>query len=60
MDGNLVLYEIRGRAIWASGTNKKDGVKLRVTNNGNVNLLNNDGKLIWSIEASKKFSNLSK
>ena len=57
-DGNLVLYEIGGGAIWNSGPTS--GVKLVVTNKGNLKLLDAAEKSVWSIQASGKFVKISK
>ena len=56
----MVLYKIGGGALWSSKTKGKGGVKLMLTNNGNLDLVNAHGKLVWSTKTSGKFHALSK
>ena len=47
-DGNLVLRDPAGKAIWASATNGKGGVRLVVQGDGNLVLYTSAGKAVWA------------
>ncbi|NTW62451.1 lectin [Candidatus Saccharibacteria bacterium] len=52
-DGNLVLYS-QGKAIWASWTVGKGGVKLIMQTDGNLVMYDKDWKAIWNSKTSGK------
>lgn len=47
-DGNLVLRNQAGNAIWASGTNGQGGVRLILQGDGNLVLYTSAGKAVWA------------
>jgi hypothetical protein len=47
-DGNLVLYDKWGDALWSSGTNGQPGVFLRCQDDGNLVMLAPNGAVIKS------------
>ncbi|MFG1604998.1 hypothetical protein [Actinoplanes sp. NPDC049265] len=47
-DGNLVLYNATGKAVWASNTNGNPGSRLTVRDDGDVVVTRRDGAVIWS------------
>ena len=47
-DSNLVLYALPHNAIWASGTNGKNGKKLILQKDGNLVLYNANGRALWA------------
>ncbi|MEU3283234.1 hypothetical protein [Streptomyces antibioticus] len=47
-DGNLVIYNSDGKAIWASNTGGKVGAWLAVQNDGNVVIYTRDGHVLWA------------
>ena len=47
-DGNLVLYDQNGKAIWASGTNNIAIQRCIMQTDGNLVLYRYDGKAAWS------------
>ena len=51
-DGNLVLYNSSGEAIWASGTNNKNAHGFSVQADGNVCIYTKDGTCIWDTGTS--------
>lgn len=52
-DGNFVLYK-EGKALWATGTNGKNGVNLIMQTDGNVVLYDPKGKAIWASDSFGK------
>lgn len=46
-DGNLVVYDLAGRPLWASGTHGRRGARLRLRDDGVLELTQN-GSVIWS------------
>lgn len=53
-DGNLVLYDRNNRALWATGTNGRDGYALVFQNNGVLSLRNKNNATIWSTNSGGK------
>lgn len=47
-DGNLVLRNASGAAVWASGTNGMKGQKLNMQGDGNLVLRTSSGAAVWS------------
>jgi hypothetical protein len=47
-DGNLVLRDAAAKAIWASATNGKGGVRLVIQGDGNLVLYTSAGKAVWA------------
>jgi hypothetical protein len=56
-DGNLVLRNLSGKAIWASATNGKGGTKLVLQSDGNLVLYTSAGKAVWATGTVGKGSN---
>ncbi|MDG2049913.1 MAG: hypothetical protein P8M78_07100 [Myxococcota bacterium] len=46
-DGNLVLYEGGGQALWASGTSGTPDAQLKIQSDGNLALYNGAGLALW-------------
>ncbi|MFT3768831.1 MAG: GH25 family lysozyme [Minicystis sp.] len=46
-DGNLVLYENGGKALWASGTDGTDGRIAVMQEDGNLVVYTGEGKPVW-------------
>lgn len=54
-DGNLVIYNDDGKAVWATGTaddqqGGKGGARMDLSDTGVFRVLNSDGKVIWSVQ----------
>lgn len=47
-DGNLVLYDNKGKAIWATGTNGSGAVVCDMQQDGNLVLCTNSGVPVWA------------
>jgi aqualysin 1 len=47
-DGNFVVYNSAGAAVWASGTGGNPGAFLRVQSDGNVVVYSGSGRALWS------------
>jgi len=47
-DGNLVLYDGSGQALWASGTSGTAGAQLVLQSDGNLVVYNGAGQGLWS------------
>jgi hypothetical protein len=47
-DGNLVLYDNKGKAIWATGTNGSGAVVCDMQQDGNLVLYTNSGVPVWA------------
>ncbi|GAA2511301.1 hypothetical protein [Winogradskya humida] len=47
-DGNLVVYNARGEAVWASDTPGNPGARLVVQNDGNAVIYRPDGVAAWA------------
>jgi len=47
-DGNLVVYDGAGRALWAAGTSGTANATLRLQSDGNVAIYNGAGEPLWS------------
>ncbi len=56
-DGNLVLRNSVGSALWASATNGKGGVTLNMQGDGNLVLRNAGGSSVWSTKTNGKGAN---
>ncbi len=46
-DGNLVIYEGGGQALWAAGTSGTSGAQLRIQGDGNLVIYNGSGLPLW-------------
>ncbi|MBK8971216.1 MAG: hypothetical protein IPM37_07520 [Hahellaceae bacterium] len=53
-DGNLVLRNASGSALWASATNGKGGVRLNMQGDGNLVLYTASGSAVWSSKTNGK------
>lgn len=51
-DGNLVLRNASGMALWASGTSGKSGQRLSMQSDGNLVLYTKSGTSVWSTRTS--------
>lgn len=51
-DGNLVLRNAAGAALWASATNGKGGVRLNMQGDGNLVLYTSAGSAVWSTKTN--------
>ncbi|MBC7531892.1 MAG: DUF1929 domain-containing protein [Oligoflexus sp.] len=58
-DGNLVLY-LRGRALWASGTNGKGGVRASFQADGNLVVYDNGNGALWASGTNNQNATLVK
>ena len=47
-DGNLVLYDYSGSAVYDSGSYDKGGAKLVIQDDGNLVIYSNYGHVAWS------------
>jgi hypothetical protein len=47
-DGNLVVYDLRGNALWASNTNGHPGAYLIVQNDGNLVIYDSANHPLWA------------
>ncbi|MED5261489.1 MAG: hypothetical protein VX574_03720 [Myxococcota bacterium] len=47
-DGNLVIYDGVGQALWASGTSGTSGAQLRLQPDGNAVIYNGVGEPLWT------------
>ena len=47
-DGNLVVYDTQGRALWSSRTYGNPGASLRMQSDGNLVLYATSGRALWS------------
>jgi hypothetical protein len=47
-DGNLVVYDAAGTAVWASGTHREPGSRLFMQNDGNLVIYNRDNRPVWA------------
>ncbi len=47
-DGNFVLYDANGAAVWASGTYGNDGARLTVQDDGNLVVYAANGAPLWA------------
>ncbi len=48
LDGNLVIYDIFDRAVWASNTSGNEGAKLVLQDDGNMVIYSVSNKPLWS------------
>lgn len=53
-DGNFVLYNKNGKAVWSSGTSKNTDAYLMMQDDGNLVIYKENGKAIWSSGTSGK------
>jgi hypothetical protein len=51
-DGNFVVYDGSGQALWASGTSGTSGGELRLQDDGNLVVYNGAGQPLWTANAS--------
>jgi hypothetical protein len=51
-DGNLVLYDVRGHALWASNTNRHPGASVRMQDDGNLVISSASGQPLWSSDSA--------
>ena len=56
-DGNLVLRNAAGSALWASGTNGKGGVRLNMQGDGNLVLYTSASAPVWATGTNGKGAN---
>ncbi|MFM7143321.1 MAG: hypothetical protein ACKO2K_15560, partial [Alphaproteobacteria bacterium] len=49
-DGNFVLYDGEGRALWAAGTSGTVNAELRIQSDGNVVIYNGAGEPLWTTQ----------
>ena len=54
-DGNLVLYDGQGAALWASGTSGTSGAELSLQADGNLVLYNGAQQPLWSTQTPGDF-----
>lgn len=47
-DGNLVIYNSKGAAVWASGTSGNPNAKLAVQSDGNIVIYRSNGSVAWA------------
>ena len=52
-DGNAVVYDGDGAALWSSGTNGESNVYLEVLDTGAVVVKNDDDEVFWASDNSK-------
>ncbi|XP_078136561.1 B-type lectin plumieribetin-like [Sander vitreus] len=45
-DGNFVVYD--DRAVWATGTNGSDAIRVIMQGDGNLVMYNNNNQALWS------------
>jgi len=48
IDGNFVVYDQSGNAVFAAGTNGNPGSRLVVQDDGNVVIYTTDGTALWA------------
>ncbi|OVE81547.1 hypothetical protein BVY04_02930 [bacterium M21] len=53
-DGNFVLYDHSGKALWSSGTNNLPIEKCIMQGDGNLVLYRDDGKAAWASDTRGK------
>lgn len=46
-DGNLVIYDRKGRPMWSSGTHGNDSAYLALQEDGNVVIYSQDRRPLW-------------
>ncbi|MGB4420680.1 MAG: hypothetical protein WBI29_02695 [Candidatus Saccharimonadales bacterium] len=56
-DGNLVLYDINNKPLWASRTNGRGGVILRMQYDGNLVIYTANNKSVWATGTNLTISN---
>ena len=56
-DGNLVVYDEIGQAVWASGTSGTAGAELRLQADGNLVIYNGAGQPLWTTGTPGQFEN---
>lgn len=59
-DGNLVVYNLSGKAIWASNTNGKGGDYAQMQKDGNLVIYKGNREPVWSIHAQVENYTFSK
>ena len=47
-DGNLVVYDRNGAALWASRTAGNPGARLAIQNDGNLVIYSSGNKMVWT------------
>jgi len=52
-DGNLVIYDKRGRPLWASGTDGNRSAYLTLRTDGNVVIYSQDNRPIWQTATAR-------
>ncbi len=58
-DGNLVLYDGNGSALWSTGTSGTSGARFRIQADGNMVVYNGAGEALWTSQTPGNFSEVA-